>query len=121
MGQLIMMKALILISLFVVIASKHVHQELDGKPALRNPLTAQEFSNRLKRSPKNKSSEESSEESKESSEESNETAETSGDGAVDGSDYEEFEKFVNQREKRSPMKRNKNKNKNKKNKSSEEK
>merc|ERR550534_1113848 len=107
-----MMKALILISLFVVIASKHVHQELDGKPALRNPLTAQEFSNRLKRSPKNKSSEESSEEeSKESSEESIETAETSGDGAVDGSDYEEFEKFVNQREKRSPMKKNKNKNK----------
>merc|ERR1711894_754385 len=113
MGQLIMMKALILISLFVVIASKHVHQELDGTltPALRSPVRTQELSNRLKRSPKNKSSEESSEEkSKESSEESNETAETSGDGAVDGSDYEEFEKFVNQREKRSPMKKNKNKN-----------
>merc|ERR1719512_111182 len=103
-----MMRALIFISLFAIIASKYVHQELEDKLSVepgfsanraievasdsefRGPMTAHEFVNRIKRSPKknkkkNKSSEES-DESKESNEsngsnESNE--ETSGDGTDD--------------------------------------
>merc|ERR1719154_554842 len=104
-----MMRALIIISLFAVIASKYVHQELEDKLSVepgfsanraievasesefRSPMTAHEFVNRIKRSPKknkkkNKSSEESDEESDESKEskESNESnEEMSGDGTND--------------------------------------
>merc|ERR1719264_719500 len=103
------MRALIFISLFAVIASKYVHQELEdtlsvdpgfsasraievaSESEFRSPMTAHEFVNRIKRSPKknkkkNKSSEESeeSDESDESSEESEESnEETSGDGTDD--------------------------------------
>merc|ERR1719312_1587314 len=89
------MKALILISLFIVIASKNVHQELDGTATLKieggiedagtsdRRLLKRLPISRMKRSPKkNKSSEESSEESEES-EESIESVETSGDGNTD--------------------------------------
>merc|ERR1712010_30119 len=108
MGQLIMMGALILISLVAVIASKYVHQEMEDTPSVdpgfsangavevasetefRGPMTAHEFVNRIKRSPKknkkkNKSSEESdeSDESKESEESEESSEETSGDGTDD--------------------------------------
>merc|ERR1719239_98898 len=104
-----MMRSLIFISLFAVIASKYVHQELEdtlsvepgfsasraigvaSESEFRSPMTSHEFVNRIKRSPKknkkkNKSSEESDEESDESKEsnESNESnEETSGDGTDD--------------------------------------
>merc|ERR1719468_1045774 len=79
------MRALIFISLFAVIASKYLHQELDdtisADPAnraievssetkLRSPMTAQKFVNRIKRSPKkNKKKKDSSEEEEDESKE----------------------------------------------------
>merc|ERR1719264_1064071 len=98
-----MMRALIIISLFAVIASKYVHQELEDKLSVepgfsanraievavetefRGPMTAHEFVNRIKRSPKkNKKKNKSSEESDEESDE-----ETSGDGTDDTENSEE--------------------------------
>merc|ERR1719458_1275373 len=91
------MRALILISLVAVIASKYVHQEMEDTPSVdpgfsangaievasetefRGPMTAHEFVNRIKRSPKkNKKKNKSSEESDESdeSDESNESKES---------------------------------------------
>merc|ERR1719397_1362873 len=109
-----MMRALIFISLFAVIASKYVHQELEDKLSVepgfsatraievasetefRGPMSAQEFVNRIKRSPKknkkkNKSSEESdeSDESDESNESNESNEETSGDGTDDTENSEE--------------------------------
>merc|ERR1719154_222306 len=101
-----MMRALIIISLFAVIASKYVHQELEDKLSVepgfsanraievasesefRSPMSAHEFVNRIKRSPKknkkkNKSSEESDEDSDESKESNESNEETSGDGTDD--------------------------------------
>merc|ERR1719223_2316105 len=108
-----MMKALILISFFIVIASKNVHRALDGTAALKIKGGIEDAStsdrrllspvSRVKRSPKkNKSSEEDSKESDESdeseeSEESIESVETSGDRNID---YEESLA----RNKRSPKK-----------------
>merc|ERR1719480_90125 len=122
-----MMKALILISLFIIIASKNVHHELDGTATLKIKGGIEDAStsdrrlqkppiNRMRRSPKkDKSSEESSEESEES-EESVESVETSGDV---NTDYDESLKLV-ARNKRSPKRMKNKKMKNKKNKSSEE-
>merc|ERR1719458_2040295 len=100
------MRALIITSLCAVIASKYVHQEMEDTPSVdpgfsangaievasetefRGPMTAHEFVNRIKRSPKknkkNKTSEESDEsdesnESKESEESEESSEETSGD------------------------------------------
>merc|ERR1719154_144698 len=101
-----MMRALIIISLCAVVASKYVHQELEDKLSVepgfsanraievavetefRSPMTAHEFVDRIKRSPKknkkkNKSSEESDEESDESKESNESNEETSGDGTDD--------------------------------------
>merc|ERR1719239_1359124 len=107
-----MMRALIIISLCAVIASKYVHQELEDKLSVepgfsanraievasesefRGPMTAHEFVSRIKRSPKknkkkNKSSEESDEDSDESNESNESNEETSGDGTDDTENSEE--------------------------------
>merc|ERR1712045_390651 len=100
---MVMMRTLIFISLFAVIASKYLHQELDdtisadpgfsanraievaSETELRSPMTTHEFVGRIKRSPKkNKKKKNSSEEDDDESKESNE--EMSGDGTNDTED-----------------------------------
>merc|ERR1711971_952721 len=84
---MVMMRTLIFISLFAVIASKYLHQELDdtisadpgfsanraievaSETELRSPMTAHEFVNRIKRGPKKNKKKNSSEEDDDESKE----------------------------------------------------